>query len=100
MYDLSLVAEDADVLYGGIVFPEGQYLGLVWSDGYWSAIGGYGDEHIFVIESIEPLAEGILGKDISFIFLLAIELIPLIIHCLYKFIISIWCGDIIYLLGM
>lgn len=55
--DISLIAEDTDVFEGWVVFSEGEDFSFVRGDGYWSSERGHRDEHVLVIEAVEPLSE-------------------------------------------
>lgn len=81
LQDVSFIREDEDVLEGRVIFSNRQNLGLVWGDGYLSAEGSDGDEHVLVAEPVEPLPKGILREDIHLIPIFADgQHLPLKIH--------------------
>lgn len=81
LYNVALVAEDADVLECRIFFPQSKYFGFVGGDGYRSSEAGDTDEHVFVAEAVESFSKGVFSEEICFVEGFAsVELIPVIIH--------------------
>lgn len=81
MYNISLVAKDANVLEGRIFLSECKYFSFIGSDGNRSSVAGNRDKHVFVAETIESLSKGIFCEEICFVAgLSSIELIPVVIH--------------------
>jgi hypothetical protein len=81
LHDLALVGVDANVLERGVVLPQRQNLGLVGGDCDGSSVGSDRDEHILVVQSIEPLSEGVLREHVAFVAILAAwEIVPVVIH--------------------
>jgi hypothetical protein len=59
---LAFVAEEHDILNGGIVFPESQYLSFIRSDSNGSAKGRHCHKHILVIKPTEPFPESVFRE--------------------------------------
>lgn len=79
--DFSLVREDADIFKRRVIFSQSQDLSFVRCDGDRPAKGRNSNEHILMIESVEPFAEGVLREDITFVSVLGIgEVVPIVVH--------------------
>lgn len=80
---IALVRKDADVFQCWVVFPQGEDLGLIGRDGDRSSERGNADQHVLVVETVKPLPEGVLRKDIRLEpILLVIKLVPIVVHSL------------------
>jgi hypothetical protein len=87
--NISLIAEDTDVFEGWIVFSEGEDFSFVGGDGYWSSERGHRDEHVLVVEAVEPLSEGVLGEAVNLILMLSVvEFVPVVVHSWIYYLLS------------